>query len=260
MMGRLRRAPQAAFPFLVVAAAYEIFARSGFMKPVLTPSLVTVAATFGRLLISGDLARHAAATLARMAAGFALATVLGVGLGTLMARFRLAERFLAPVVGLCLPIPALAWVPVFITWFGLGEVSTVLLVAFAATFPIIVNTRMGVKAINPIWIRAAQVMEASPQFLFWKVILPGALPLVLAGMRLGLARAWRAVVAGEMLAATAWGLGWAIFNAMEVLNTDAVLAVIIGIGLTGVLVESALFSSIERRSAFRRGTLRETGG
>jgi ABC-type nitrate/sulfonate/bicarbonate transport system permease component len=259
MRETLRRAWRTAFPFLVVAAAYEAFARSGFMKPVLAPSLVTVAETFGRLLASGDLVRHAAATLARMALGFALAAALGVTLGTLMARRRLAERFLAPVVGLCLPIPALAWVPVFITWFGLGEVTTVLLVAFAATFPIIVNTRMGVKAINPIWLRAAAVMEASPQCLFWKVILPGALPLIIAGMRLGLARAWRAVVAGEMLAATAWGLGWAIFNGMENLNTDVVLAVIIGIGLTGLLVETALFSTVERRAALRRGTAREAG-
>lgn len=254
----LRRGLGTAFPFLVVGGAYEIFARSDLMKPVLTPSLLTVTETFGRLLASGILLRHAGATLARMAVGFALAMLLGVTLGTLMARVRLVERFLAPVVGLCLPIPALAWVPVFIIWFGLGEVSTVLLVAFAATFPIIVNTRMGVMAINPIWIRAAQVMEAGPQFLFWKVILPGALPLILAGLRIGLARAWRAVVAGEMLAATAWGLGWAIFNAMEVLNTDVVLAVIIGIGLTGLLVESVCFSAIERRSLVRWGMVRGT--
>jgi ABC-type nitrate/sulfonate/bicarbonate transport system permease component len=183
--------------------------------------------------------------------------LLGVTLGTLMARVRMVERLLAPVVGLMLPIPALAWVPVFIIWFGLGELSTILLVGFAATFPIIVNTRMGVMAINPIWIRAATVMNASRHLLFWKVILPGALPLILAGMRIGLARCWRAVIAGEMLAATAWGLGWAIFNAMEVLNTDVVLAVIIGIGLTGVLVESLLFTALERRFLVRWGMVRE---
>ncbi len=255
-----RRAWRAAFPFVVLAGAYEAFARSGFMKPVLTPSLVDVAATFERLVLSGELPRHAGATVLRMAIGFAVATVLGVTLGTLMARVRLVERFLAPVVGLCLPIPGLAWVPVFILWFGLGETATILLVAFTATFPIIVNARMGVMAINPIWIRAARMMEAPPSMLFWKVILPGALPLILSGLRIGLARAWRAVVAGEMLAATAWGLGWAIFNAMEVLNTDVVLAVIVGIGLTGFLVESLLFSVIERRFLVRWGMMREVRG
>ena len=258
MIPLLRRTLRTVFPFLVLGATYEAFARSGVMKPVLTPSLVEVASTFYRLVASGDLLHHAGATLLRMAAGFLIAMVLGVILGTLMARVRLVERFLAPIVGVCLPIPALAWVPVFIIWFGLGEVTTVLLVAFAATFPIIINTRMGVMAIHPIWVRAAKVMEAGPQTLFWKVILPGALPLIMAGMRIGLARSWRAVVAGEMLAATAWGLGWAIFNAMEVLNTDVVLAVIVGIGLTGLLVETLLFSAIERRFLIRWGMVRET--
>lgn len=260
MTGLVWKAARAAFPFLVMAAAYEVFARSGFMKPVLTPSLLDVAATFERLVLSGELPRHAAATLLRMGIGFAIASVVGVLLGTLMARVRLAERLLAPVVGLCLPIPGLAWVPVFILWFGLGETATILLVAFTAAFPIIVNVRMGVMAINPIWIRAARMMEAPPSMLFWKVIVPGALPLVLSGLRVGLARAWRAVVAGEMLAATAWGLGWAIFNAMEVLNTDVVLAVIVGIGITGFLVESLLFSVVERRFLVRWGMMREVRG
>jgi NitT/TauT family transport system permease protein len=251
-------AARAIFPFLVVGVAYEVFARSGIMKPVLAPSLVDVARTFERLVASGELPRHAAATVLRLGIGFFIAAAAGVALGTLMARFRIVERLLTPVVGLCLPIPGLAWVPIFIPWFGLGETATILLVAFSATFPIIVNTRMGVMAINPIWIRAAQIMQTPPSMLFWKVILPGALPLVLSGLRVGLARAWRAVVAGEMIAATAWGLGWAIFNAMEVLNTDVVMAVIIGIGITGFLVESLLFSVIERRCLVRWGMMQET--
>jgi ABC-type nitrate/sulfonate/bicarbonate transport system permease component len=173
-----------------------------------------------------------------------------------MARIRLVDRLLTPVVGIGLPIPGLAWVPLFVLWFGLGEKATILLVAFSATFPIIVNARMGVMAINPIWIRAARIMETPPSMLFWKVMLPGALPLILSGLRVGLARAWRAVIAGEMIAATSLGLGWAIFNAMEVLNTDVVIAVIIGIGITGYLVETLLFSMIERRYLVRWGMMR----
>jgi ABC-type nitrate/sulfonate/bicarbonate transport system permease component len=115
---------------------------------------------------------------------------------------------------------------------------------------------MGVMAINPIWIRAARIMDTPPSMLFWNVMLPGALPLILSGLRVGLARAWRAVIAGEMIAATSLGLGWAIFNAMEVLNTDVVIAVIIGIGITGYLVETLLFSMIERRYLVRWGMMR----
>lgn len=251
---------RALLPFLVVGLAYEIFARSGYMKPVLTPSLVDVAATFERLVASGELLQHAAATLARLGIGFLLAAGVGIVLGTLMARSRLVDRFLTPVVGICLPIPGLAWVPLFVLWFGLGETATILLVAFSSTFPIIVNARMGVMAINPIWIRSAQMMETPPSMLFWRVMLPGALPLILSGLRVGLARAWRAVIAGEMIAATAFGLGWAIFNAMEVLNTDVVIAVIIGIGITGYVVETLLFSAIERRFLVRWGMMREARG
>jgi NitT/TauT family transport system permease protein len=256
----IRSALRTALPFIVVGLAYELFARSGIMKPVLTPSLVEVAATFERLVANGELPRHAAATVLRLGIGFVLAAVVGILLGTLMARYRLVDRLFTPVVGLCLPIPGLAWVPIFILWFGLGETATILLVAFSATFPIIVNARMGVMTINPIWLRAARIMETPPSMLFWKVILPGALPLVISGLRVGLARAWRAVVAGEMIAATAWGLGWAIFNAMEVLNTDVVMAVIVGIGITGFLVESLLFSLIERRCLVRWGMMREVQG
>jgi NitT/TauT family transport system permease protein len=248
------------FPFVVVGVAYEIFARSGYMKPVLTPSLFDVAATFERLILNGELLRHAAMTLMRMGIGFFFASAAGILIGTLMARVRIVDRLLTPVVAIGLPIPGLAWVPLFILWFGLGETATILLVAFSAAFPIIVNVRMGVMAINPVWIRAARIMETPPSMLFRKVVIPGALPLIVSGLRSGFARAWRAVVAGEMIAATSWGLGWAIFNAMEVLNTDVVIAVIIGIALTGYLVEVLLFSMIERRYLVRWGMMREVRG
>lgn len=256
MINFSRKVVAALFPFVVVGLAYEIFARSGIMKPVLTPSLLDVTATFERMMMTGELPRHAGATLARLGIGFALAAASGILIGTLMARIRLVDRLFTPIVGIGLPVPGLAWVPLFVLWFGLGEKATILLVAFSAAFPIIVNARMGVMSINPIWIRAARIMEAPASMLFWKVILPGALPLILSGLRVGLGRAWRAVVAGEMIAATAWGLGWAIFNAMEVLNTDVVIAVIIGIGITGYLVETLLFSMIENRYLVRWGMMR----
>jgi ABC-type nitrate/sulfonate/bicarbonate transport system permease component len=248
------------FPFAVVGVVYEIFARSGYMKPVLTPSLINVAETFERLVMNGDLLRHAAMTLMRMGTGFIFAAAAGILIGTLMARVRIVDRLLTPVVAIGLPIPGLAWVPLFILWFGLGETATILLVAFSSAFPIIVNVRMGVMAINPVWIRAARIMETPSSMLFRKVVLPGALPLIVSGLRSGFARAWRVVVAGEMIAATSWGLGWAIFNAMEVLNTDVVIAVIIGIAITGYLVEVLLFSMIERRYLVRWGMMREVRG
>ena len=103
-----------------------------------------------------------------------------------------------------------------------------LLVGFVSAFPIIFNSWTGVKAVKEIWVRSAQSMGADDRRLFSHVILPGALPYILTGLRLGLAQAWRILVAVEMLAAVPWGLGWLIFGAREFLNTDVMLAGIVG--------------------------------
>ena len=118
---------------------------------------------------------------------------------------------------------------------GSANFSAVLLVGFVSAFPIIFNSWTGVKAVKEIWVRSAQSMGADDRVLFSHVILPGALPYILTGLRLGLAQAWRILVAVEMLAAVPWGLGWLIFGAREFLNTDVMLAgiaVIAVIGLT----------------------------
>ena len=106
-----------------------------------------------------------------------------------------------------------------------------LLVAFVSAFPIIFNTWTGVKAVKEIWVRSAQAMGADDRRLFVKVIVPGALPYILTGLRLGLAQAWRILVGIEMLAAVPWGLGWMIFGAREFLNTDVMLAGVVVIGV-----------------------------
>ena len=106
-----------------------------------------------------------------------------------------------------------------------------LLVGFVSAFPIIFNTWTGVKAVKEIWVRSAQAMGADNRRLFHHVILPGALPYILTGLRLGLAQAWRILVGVEMLAAVPWGLGWMIFGAREFLNTDVMLA---GVAVIGV--------------------------
>ena len=124
-----------------------------------------------------------------------------------MGRSRLAEDLLLPLVSMGAPIPGIAYAPLFLLWFGLGNVSTVLLVGFVSAFPIIFNTWTGVKAVKEVWVRSALAMGADDRRLFHKVILPGALPYILTGLRLGLAQAWRILVGVEMLAAVPWGLG-----------------------------------------------------
>ncbi len=244
-----------AFPFLVVGAIWEIVARAGVFPPRLFPSLETIAAAFWRLTLSGILPHHALDTVIRLGAGFALAAVVGVTIGILMGRSRLAEDIALPLVSIGAPIPGLAYAPLFLLWFGLGNTSAVLLVAFVSAFPIVFNTWTGVKAVKEIWVRSAQAMGADDTRLFRHVILPGALPYILTGLRLGLAQAWRILVGVEMLAAVPWGLGWMIFGAREFLNMDVMLAGVAVIAIIGLALEKLVFQRLEQFTVVRWGMM-----
>jgi NitT/TauT family transport system permease protein len=252
---RLWIAARAAFPFLVLGALWEIAAHSGRFPPRLFPPLEVIGAALVRLTISGVLPRHAAETLLRLIAGFALAAALGVTAGIAMGRSRRAEDMILPLVSIGAPIPGVAYAPLFMLWFGLGNLSAVLLVAFVSAFPIIFNTWTGVKAVKEIWVRSAQVMGADNRRLFRHVILPGALPYILTGLRLGLAQAWRILVVVELLAAVPWGLGWLIFGAREFLNTDVMLAGIAVIGAIGLTLEKLVFQRLETYTVVRWGMM-----
>jgi NitT/TauT family transport system permease protein len=244
---------ESALPFVVLAAGWQLFSIFGPFPQKLFPHVETVFATFIRLVGNGILLIHASSTLVRLIFAFVLAGLIGVGLGIIMGRYRWAEDCCLPLVSIGNPIPGLAYAPLFVLWFGLGNLPAILLVAFAATFPIVLNTWTGVKAVKEIWIRAAQAMGAADRQLFWKVVLPGALPYILTGLRLGLARAWRVLVAVEMLTSVRLGLGWLIFGAREFLNTDVMLAGIAVIGLVGFLLEKLVFQKLEDLTLVRWG-------
>ncbi len=243
----------ALLPFVVVFGLWEIVAHAGVFPRRLFPTVEEVAATFFRLLANGILLHHAWQTLLRLLTGFAIAALVGVILGILMGRSRRAEDYLLPIVSFGAPIPGVAYAPLFMLWFGLGNISAVLLVGFVAAFPIIINTWTGVKAVREIWVRSALSMGADNHRLFRKVILPGALPYILTGLRLGIAQAWRILVVVEMLAAVPWGLGWLIFGAREFLNTDVMLAGIAVIGLIGLALEGFVFKKVEQYTIVRWG-------
>ena len=253
--GPLRRAARNAFPFIVVGALWETVAHAGLFPARFFPPLETIAATFARLTVSGVLPHHALDTIVRLIAGFALAAVFGVAIGVMMGRSRRAEDILLPLVSIGAPIPGLAYAPLFLLWFGPGNVSAVALVAFVSAFPIIYNSWTGVKAVKDIWVRSAHAMGADDRRLFRHVIVPGALPYILTGLRLGLAQAWRILVGIEMLAAVPWGLGWLIFGAQEFLNTDVMLAGIVVIALIGLTLEKLVFQRLEQFTVVRWGML-----
>jgi NitT/TauT family transport system permease protein len=252
----MRRILSIGIPFIifaVIAAAWELLANYGGFPPKLVPGLGVIAETLVRLAGNGVLAAAAVATLYRLVAGFVLAALIGVAVGIAMGRRQWVEDTLLPIVAFLYPIPGLAYAPLFVLWFGLGDFPTILLVGISSCFTVIINTWKGVKAVKPIWLRSAEVMGARDRDMFRRVVLPGALPYILVGLRLGLAQSWRILIAVEMLMSVQRGLGWLIFGAQTFLNTDVMLASIATIGIIGIVLEREIFARIERLTVVRWG-------
>jgi NitT/TauT family transport system permease protein len=257
---RTRSTLRATVTIVAALALYEVVARTGYFPPALMPSLTKVWSALIGSLADGTMIWHAASTLYRVMIGMAFAVAVGLPLGILMARFRPVENFFMPLVSALMPIPSLAWVPLFILWFGLGNTVAILIVFYAAMFPMLLNTWSGVRAVNPIWMRAAGAMGANERALFWKVIVPGASPFIITGVRQAFLRAWIAVIGAEFLAASDFGLGWVIFDAKEFLNADLMLASLIVIGGIGFAFERLVFGSIEKATVQRWGMVRMAKG
>lgn len=239
--------------FLALGLGWEALVNYGGFPPKLVPGLGAVAEAIFRLTRDGVLVAATAATLYRLTAGFILSSVLGVTIGILMGRYQWVEDVCLPIVSFLYPIPGLAYAPLFVLWFGLGDFPTILLIGFSSSLVIIINSWKGVRAVKPIWMKSAQVMGAMDRQMFRSVILPGSLPYVLVGLRLGLANCWRLLIAVEMLMSVQQGLGWLIFGAQTFLNTDVMLASITVIGVIGIILEKQIFARLERWTVVRWG-------
>lgn len=250
---RSLRFVRGAIAVAVLLAAWEYFARSGFFSQAITPPLETIAAALVAMIADGSIFKHTLATMLRVAVGLAIALGIAIPLGMLMGRHPLWERILRPPLAVLMPIPSLAWVPLVVLWFGIGNVATVLIVVYASTFSLLYNVWMGVKTINLLWVRAAQAMNAGRTRLFTHVIWPAALPSIITGIRLAFGRAWIAVIGGELLASPQWGLGKLIFDAKEYLNADVMLAALFVIGVIGLFFERVVFQWLEHATVNRWG-------
>jgi NitT/TauT family transport system permease protein len=252
----MRRALSIGLPlatFALIGAAWEALVAYGGYPPKLVPGLGAIAEALLRLAGNGVLLAATVATLYRLGVGFLIAAIVGVAAGVAMGRRQWVEDTLLPIVTFLYPIPGLAYAPLFVLWFGLGDFPTILLVGVSSSFTVIINSWKGVKAVKPIWLHSAEVMGARDRDIFRRVVLPGALPYIIIGLRLGLAQAWRILIAVEMLMSVQRGLGWLIFGAQTFLNTDVMLATIATIGAIGILLERQVFTRIERWTVVRWG-------
>ncbi|VTU38256.1 ABC transporter permease [Variovorax sp. PBL-E5] len=228
---------------MVILAAWELATRIGLVRSVLLPAPSDVARTFIDVLFHGyagvSIFWHIGASVARVLAGFIAAAVFGIAIGLARGRYSLVDAVLLVPAEVVRPIPPLGLIPLFILWFGIGEVSKVLLIFYYVLLIVMLNTESGVRSCPPDLIRAAQSQGATPVQIFRYVIFPAALPQIMTGLRVGMGSALAILVASELLGGDR-GLGFVVLDASNFFRTNEVFVGIVLIGLLGLISDRAL--------------------
>jgi len=184
---------------------------------------------------------HLLASLQRVVVGFVLAVLLGLPLGILMGWSKSLRSALRPIIEVLRPIPPLAWIPIAIIWFGIGLRSAAFIIFLGTFFPILLNTISGVVLLNPVFVEVSLTLGLSQWGVMMKVLVPGALPSIFTGMRVGLGIGWMTLVAAEFSGVkTGYGLGYMIMVARDIQRLDLILAGMVIIGLVGYGMDAVL--------------------
>jgi ABC-type nitrate/sulfonate/bicarbonate transport system permease component len=207
---------------------------------VLMPAPSSIVVTAAGMIASGELFYNLAASLKREAMAFIFAAT-AIPLGIAMGWWRLAYNQINPIMEILRPIPPLAWIPLSILWFGIGDEQNEFIIFLGIFFPILVNTIVGVKNIDPILVRAARSLGASERRLLARIVFIGALPQIITGVRIGLGVGWMALVAAELVGASS-GLGFLINDARSMLRTDTIIVGMLTIGIVGLLIDTAILA------------------
>jgi len=224
---------------ILVLSLWEIFGRQ--VNPLFLSYPSAIIRAFFQLLMAGDIQRQALGSLQVFAVGLSLALVLGIGLGLLMGRYRLAEYLLDPYVYALDATPRVALIPLLLLWFGLGTTSKIAIVFLSALFPVLMNTFSGVRTVSAHLVDIGRAYGASERQLFGKVIVPAALPFLMAGIRLAVGRGLIGIITAEMFTAVT-GMGALLVRYSSALATDKFFVPVIFLALLGV----ALSSFVER--------------
>ncbi len=224
---------------LAVLAIWEWACRAELVRKALLPPASAVAAEVWRLAASGDLWEHLWASILRVLEGYAIAAGLALALGVAIGISSVLARLSDLLIQVLRPIPPIAWIPLAILWFGIGETSKVFIIFLGAFFPIVVNVVDGIRGTDQRYVELAQVLEVSRSKLIRRVVLPGAMPSVMTGLRVGLGSAWVCVVAAELIAAER-GIGYLIVDGRELSRPDVVVAGMIIIGVIGKAMDLML--------------------
>ncbi len=216
-----------------LVVAWEALGRSGVIRPVFLPPPLAVLEEGVRMVASGEIFGHLAASLFRIFAGFALGSLAGIVAGIAIGFFQTAEAVGTPVINALFPIPKIALLPLLILWLGIEEQSKVAVIALGVFFPMAINTFTGVRHVDPVLVRAAVSLGAGRRSVIRKVIIPGALPMIFAGFKLGAGTSLLLLVAAEIINAKR-GLGAMINSAGDLMQTTKLMVGLVVLSLLGL--------------------------
>jgi NitT/TauT family transport system permease protein len=238
---------------LIAVAIWELLVRNGFVNPQVLPAPSAVLVRWWQYIIpmepydpatssyfiwlfSGEFFGDMWASFHRVLIGCLIGTGLALPLGLLMGASTKVYDYFNPLVQVLRPIPPIAYIPLSILWFGLGNPPAVFLISLGAFFPVLMNTIVGVRSVDSIYVRAARNMGASPFVMFTQVILPAATPFILSGIRIGIGTGFICMIVAEMIAVNS-GLGYRILEAREYFWSDKIIAGMFSIGILGLAID-----------------------
>jgi ABC-type nitrate/sulfonate/bicarbonate transport system permease component len=252
---RIRKIFRGAVGIATVLLIWQVMAVAYNLQQILPPPLSVGRTIFNTLtlnyehrwLYGPNIYEHLLSSFTRAITGFSIAAAFAIPLGLLVGRSRTMREYVDPVIRSLYPIPGIAWIPLAILWFGLGNTAVIFVVFIAEFFPLYFNTEAGARNINPILIDAARCFGAKRLTLLRRVILPASIPYIITGMRIALGGAWRMIVAGEMLASQS-GIGSILMESRyQFRATDLMMAMIL-ISVVGYLTERMIVGTLEKKT------------
>lgn len=218
---------------------WELVCRLNIVPPLFLPAPTAIITDGWDMISSGELLKNLMASLYRIIGGYAIGAVLGITVGLLLGFSKLADAIFTPIVYSIYPIPKIALLPLIILWFGIGEMPKVAIIALGVFFPVLINTFSGVKSVDPSLIKAAVTFGSSHTSVIRKVILPGALPTIFAGLKLAAGTALLLLVSAEMIAAQ-YGIGAMVLHYGNLMITTKLMAGVLILSLLGLTFNRGL--------------------
>ncbi len=239
-------------PFVPVVALWWAVTAMEIFPRVFLPGPLDVVRSFGDLVYKGILPDYLQDSMVRLGAGAFWGIALGIPLGILIGLSQWAHKALWPLLLFFQAIGDIAWLPILVIWFGYGLVTMTVVIVYTVIFPVVLNTVLGVRSIPINMHRAALSLGASRLRILWEVVLPGALPNIVTGLRNGLGYGWRALIAAEIIVGTS-GIGFLMFDARRAGSVVEILLGMIILGILWYIVDSWILAPIERATGERWG-------